>query len=174
MDCSPGFSGGSVVKNPPAMQEPQETCVRSLGWEDPLKEGGATHSSVLVWWTPWTGKPSGLQSMGGLKDSDLTEACPWHTDFSVRRILQARILEWIVIPFSRGSSQPRDQTHASCVSCTAGGFFTPEPQMYSIYLEFLSRYLICSWYLRKQLLVTTFKVQWYKRNKMKKGKTNRQ
>ena len=63
-DYSPGFPGGSVVKNPPAIQEPQETCVRSLGWEDPLKEGGATHSSVLVWWTPWTGKPSGLQSMG--------------------------------------------------------------------------------------------------------------
>ena len=39
-------------------------------------------------------------------------------------ILQARILGWAAIPFSRGSSQPRDQTH---VSCLAGGFFTTEP-----------------------------------------------
>ena len=35
-----------TVKNPPAMQE---TCVRSLGWEDPLEEGMATHLSVLAW-----------------------------------------------------------------------------------------------------------------------------
>ena len=45
---------------------------------------------------------------------------------SVHRILQARILEWIAIPFSRESSQPRDRTHVSCVSCIAGGFFTAE------------------------------------------------
>ena len=43
--------------------------------------------------------------------------------FSVRGILQARILEWVAMPFSRGSSWPRDQTHFSCVSCTAGRFF---------------------------------------------------
>ena len=49
-----GFLGGSVVKNPPAMQEPQETWVRSLGQEDPLGEGMATHSSVLAWRIPWT------------------------------------------------------------------------------------------------------------------------
>ena len=41
--------------------------------------------------------------------------------FSVHGILQARILEWIAIPFSRGTSQPRDQT---LVSCIAGKFFT--------------------------------------------------
>ena len=45
----------------------------------------------------------------------------------VHGILQARILEWVAIPFSRGSSQPRDWTHISCVSCIAGGFFTTEP-----------------------------------------------
>ena len=42
------FLGGSVIKNPPAMQELQETCVRSLGWEDPLGEGMTTHSSILA------------------------------------------------------------------------------------------------------------------------------
>ena len=40
---------------------------------------------------------------------------------SVRGILQARILEWVAIPFSRGYSQPRDQTRVSCI---AGRFFT--------------------------------------------------
>ena len=59
-----GFPGGSVVKNLPAMQEPQETRVRSLGQEDPLEEGMATHSSVLAWRIPGTGEPGGLQSMG--------------------------------------------------------------------------------------------------------------
>ena len=37
-------------------------------------------------------------------------------DFSVHEILQARILEWVAIPFSRGSSQPRDQTQVSCIA----------------------------------------------------------
>ena len=41
--------GGSVVKNPPAMQEMQEMQLRSLGLEDPLEEGMATHSGILAW-----------------------------------------------------------------------------------------------------------------------------
>ena len=59
-----GFPSGSVVKNLPAMQEPQETQVQSLGQEDPLEEGTATHSSILAWKIPWTEKPGGLQSTG--------------------------------------------------------------------------------------------------------------
>ena len=43
--------GGSVVKNPPAKQE---LWVRSLGWEDPLEQEMATHSSFLAWIIPWT------------------------------------------------------------------------------------------------------------------------
>ena len=42
-------------------------------------------------------------------------------DYAVHGILQARILEWVAVPFSRGSSQPRDQTQVSHI---AGGFFT--------------------------------------------------
>ena len=49
------------VKRLPAVQE---TWVRSLGQEDPLEEGTATHSSVLAWRIPWTQEPCGLQSMG--------------------------------------------------------------------------------------------------------------
>ena len=45
---SNGFPDDSVVKNLPAKQETQETQVRSLGWEDPLKEEMATHSSILA------------------------------------------------------------------------------------------------------------------------------
>ena len=47
-----GFPGGSVVKNPPAMQEPLEAQVRFLCQEDPLEEGMATHSSILAWRVP--------------------------------------------------------------------------------------------------------------------------
>ena len=43
---------------------------------------------------------------------------------SVHGTSQARILGWIAISWSRGSSQPRDRTHISCISCIAGGFFT--------------------------------------------------
>ena len=62
--CFPNISG---VKNPLAMQEPQEKGVRSLGWEDPLGKGMATHSSVLAWRIPKTKEPGGLQSMGSLR-----------------------------------------------------------------------------------------------------------
>ena len=44
--------------------EMRETWLQSLGWEDPLEEGMATHSSVLAWISPWTEEPGGLQSMG--------------------------------------------------------------------------------------------------------------
>ena len=56
-----GFPGGSAVGNPSAIQETQ---VRSLGREDPLEEGTATHSSILAWRNPWTEEPGGPQSGG--------------------------------------------------------------------------------------------------------------
>ena len=59
-----GFSSGSMVKNLLAMREMQEMQVQSLGQKDPLEEGMATHSSILVWRIPWTEEPDGLQSMG--------------------------------------------------------------------------------------------------------------
>ena len=49
-----------VAKNPPANAE---TPVQSLGWEDPLEEGRAPHSSILAWRIPWTDEPGRLQSM---------------------------------------------------------------------------------------------------------------
>ena len=52
------------VKNLPGKQESQ---VRSLGWEDPLEEGMATHSSIRAWRIPWTEEPGWLQVMGVAK-----------------------------------------------------------------------------------------------------------
>ena len=49
-----------LVKNLLIMQE---TWVQSLGWEDSLEKGKATHSSILAWKIPWTEEPGGLQSM---------------------------------------------------------------------------------------------------------------
>ena len=46
------FLSGSVVKNLPAMQKPQETWIQSLGQEDPLEEGMATHTDILAWRIP--------------------------------------------------------------------------------------------------------------------------
>ena len=114
-----------------------------------LEKEMATHSSVLAWRIPGMGHPGGLPSMGshrvGRDWSDLaamdsykqcvcvcvlvTQLCPtlWDPmDCSlpgsfVFGILQARILEWVAISFSRGSSWPRDQTRVSCI---AGRFFT--------------------------------------------------
>ena len=59
-----GFPGGSVVKNPPAIQETQKIRVPSLGHEDPLEEGMATHSRILAWRIPWTVALQALLSMG--------------------------------------------------------------------------------------------------------------
>jgi len=55
------FPVAQIVKNLPAMQE---TRVPSLGLEDALEKGMATHSSILAWRIPWTEEPGGLQSIG--------------------------------------------------------------------------------------------------------------
>ena len=59
-----------TVKNLPAMKE---TWVRSLGWEDPLEKGMATHSSILSLRIPWTEEPGELNSPWGRKELDTTE-----------------------------------------------------------------------------------------------------
>ena len=128
-----------MVKNLP---EVQETWVQSLGWEDPLEESMAAQSSILAWRIPmdrgaWGATVQGCTELHTTKHSTgrredkalVTQLCLTLCDpmdcsspgFSVHRILQIRILEWVPILFSRGSSQPREQTH---VSFNAGRFFT--------------------------------------------------
>ena len=58
-----------MLKNLPA---DVTNMVQSPGWEDPLKEETAMHSSVLAWKIPWIEEPGGLQSMGVTKESDAT------------------------------------------------------------------------------------------------------
>ena len=54
-----------MVKNPPAMQ----TWVRSMGWEDALEKGMATHSSILAWRIPWTEEPGTRATVHGVTKS---------------------------------------------------------------------------------------------------------
>ena len=56
-----------MVKNLPAITETQ---VPSLGGEDPLEEGMASHSSILAWRIPWTEEPGGLESTGSQRVGD--------------------------------------------------------------------------------------------------------
>ena len=59
-----------LVKNLPTMQK---TLFQSLGQEDPLKKGMATHSSILAWEIPWTEEPEELQSMGPQSQTRLSD-----------------------------------------------------------------------------------------------------
>ena len=59
-----------TLKNLPISQE---AWIQSLGQEDPLKKGMATHSNILAWKIPWTEEPSRLYSPWGRKESDMTE-----------------------------------------------------------------------------------------------------
>ena len=68
-----------TLKNLPAMWE---TWVPSLGWDDPLEEGMATHSNILAWKVPWTEEPGGLQSMGLHRvGHNLATKAPAHSPF---------------------------------------------------------------------------------------------
>ena len=100
------FPGGPVVKNPPSNAGDEVWClVKKL------------RSHMPAWLL------KSLQSCTILFDP-LDCSLPF---FSVHGVLTARLLEWVAMPFCRGSSWPRDRTHVSCVSCTADGSFTSEP-----------------------------------------------
>ena len=135
-----------MVKNPPANK-----WVQSLVWEDPLKEGTATHSSILAWRIPWTEKPGGATVHGVAKSqtrlSDRTELMKKSVTsvmcvlFKPLSHVQFFAIHWaaarqtpLSMEFSRqkywsgllcpppgGSSQLRDQTQVSLI---ADRFFT--------------------------------------------------
>ena len=100
----------------------------------------ATHSSILAWEIPCTEEPGRVQSMGSQRvghnlataAAKLLQSCPTLYDTmdgslpgsSVRGISQARILEWVAVSFSRGSSRPRDRTRVSRIGADA---LTSEP-----------------------------------------------
>ena len=72
------------VKNPPTIQETQETPVRFLGQADPLEKSMTTHSNILAWRIQWTEEPGGLLSMGHI-ELDMTEGdrYKYHTCFKM-------------------------------------------------------------------------------------------
>ena len=78
-----GISGGSDIKNLPAVRE---TWVQSLGQEEPLEEGVAAHSSILAWGIPWTEEPGGLQSMGlqRVRHDSATDPFTWDLNSPAR------------------------------------------------------------------------------------------
>ena len=78
-----------MVKNPPAMWE---TWVRSLGWEDSLQKGMATHSSIFAWRIPWTEEPGRLQFMGSQRVRH-----DWVTFTFIKEHLKLQTLGWIYI-----------------------------------------------------------------------------
>ena len=69
--------------------------------------------------SPWCPQQLNLRSEVKVAQSYSTLCDP--KDYTVHGIFQARVLEWVAVPFSRGSSQPRNQTGVSCI---AGRFFT--------------------------------------------------
>ena len=147
----------------------RETWVQSLGREDPLEEGMATHSSILA----WIEEPGGLQSTalqrvghdwtikhGYSKNRLSIFLSPYKClliipqkskhlilhqspyiffllTFSSPGNSQARILEWVAMPSSRGLSQPRDWTQVFCI---ASEFFTVWATREAIYLFIVSIY----------------------------------
>ena len=72
--------------------------VRSLGWEDPLEEGMATHSSILAWRIPWTEEPGGLQSIG-LQSQTWLKWPSMHVYKEKREIL-ASVVDGFLVPVS--------------------------------------------------------------------------
>ena len=89
-------------------QEMEPESLKSLALARGFFTTSATWEALLLTWS----------------EVNLTQLCPTLCNpmgYAVYGILQARILEWVAFPFSRGSSQPRDQTQVSCI---AGGFFT--------------------------------------------------
>ena len=82
-----------MVKDLPGMQKTQEKWVQSLGWEDPLKEGMATHSSILAWKIPWT---ESLVSYGpkGRKELDTTQLLSTKTHTHTTIVMFNCTLQW--------------------------------------------------------------------------------
>ena len=95
-----------IVKNPPAMWE---TWVRSLGWEDPLEKGTATHSSILAWRIPRTEESGGLQSMGSQRVGHNWVAFNFTTISPFRKQKsgfpkEERLKKWPILLFSKSIS----------------------------------------------------------------------
>ena len=93
-----GSLGSTQVKNLPAMRETRDP---SLGREDPLEKGMATHSSILAWRSPWTEEPGGLQT---------TRPQRVRHDWATNTLLSPRQESQCVLPYSRGDCRTAEQS----------------------------------------------------------------
>ena len=155
-----GFPSGSAVKNSPVIQETRRLGLDPWMGKNPWRRNWQTTPVVLP------RKSHGQRSLVGYspwscKESDTTETT-WHAckiyciyvkvkvkitqscstlsnsmDYTVHGILQARILEWLAIPFSRKPSWPRDQTLVSRRSCTGRQifFFNTKPPVHLRFIQ---------------------------------------
>ena len=90
------------------MQEPQEGQVQSLGGEDPLEKGMATHSTIIAWNISWTEEPAG-SGLWGHKESDTTEHTCIHCVFTY-------LLHFLFI-FTRNTGSNRAGIFVCCIGC---------------------------------------------------------
>ena len=123
-----------VVRNPPTNAGDKRDAGLILGLGRPLGVGNANQLQYSCLKNPMDREAWKAMVHAMLCYAKSLQSCPtlWNPmgyslpGFSVHGILQARILEWVAKPFSRGSSQPRNQTWGSCVSCMglSHGLFT--------------------------------------------------
>ena len=112
------------------------SCVQSFSscskWGPPLSSCGMSRLlTVVACCTAWTLGPEGLVAPPHVESSWKVKVAQWcptlcePVDYTVHGILQARILGWVAVPFSRRSSQPRDRTWVSCISCAGRQILYP-------------------------------------------------
>ena len=128
-----------IDSSPPGSPVPGILQARTLEWvsssfSNAWKWEVKVKSLSRVWLlaTPWTAAHQAPPSMGFPRQGYWSWVpLPSLLDYTVHGILQARILEWVAFPFSRGSSQPRDQTQVSLI---AGRFFTSWATREALYM----------------------------------------
>ena len=116
LQCMKVKSESEVDQLCPTLRDPMDcippgSSVHGIFQARVLEWGAIAFSGFTAQWCPNLCNPTDCSPPGS----------------SVDGILPARILEWVAISFSWIYSQPRDQTHISCISCIAGRFFTPKP-----------------------------------------------
>ena len=116
------------VKNPPAIKE---TETQPLGWEDPLKEGRATHSSTLAWRIPGTEESGGLQPMGlqRVRHDWATERLSTHT--YTQQGFHPHLTDEESEPRRLGDSLQAVQLEKGARIWTQGGLHEPRPLSHS-------------------------------------------
>ena len=125
--CEYGLPQGSEVKNPPAVQKPQETQVQSWGLEDPLDEGMTTHFSILAWRIPWTEEPAGLQSMCVCARAKPLQQCPTlrdPMDCSLPGSFRQEYQKGLPYPHPEDLSNPEIKPMSLTSLALSGRFFT--------------------------------------------------